>query len=270
MISSVSNDKLVQEMGRVIAEQGTKEALKHTIAASLMTAAAVPIAVGNAVRGIDDDWALACKRSDRVGVLLARGWCENGAADGQWGEGKEGDAKRGDDGTREEIDASSCGRCVNLIGFSFGARVVYACLKELLRLQELWDEERFSPSNKVNIVDCDDGTSFICAREPKSVVGNVVVMGMPAHVKRDKWASIRERVVAGRIVNCWSSRDDVVKLLFQYRRKLGSIGAKGEVVGCQPVGVEGVEDIDTSEVVLQHEDWGTKVRDVFALIGELG
>ena len=89
VIAGVSNDKLVKEMGKLIAEQGSKEALKHTIAASLMTTLAVPIAVGNAVNGIDDDWALACKRSDRVGVLLARGWCENGAGDvAEEGDGK--------------------------------------------------------------------------------------------------------------------------------------------------------------------------------------
>ena len=179
------------------------------------------------------------------------------------------------------------GKCVNLIGYSFGGRVVYAALKELVRLQLIWDEKGLDVGGEgetqrraiitnllltlvaeLNTIENSDGTSTLLAREPRSIVSNVVLMGTPTHVKRSKWSEIRN-IVNGRIINCHSNKDVVLKYLFQYRRKLGSVGSAGEVVGCGGVGVEGVEDWDCGEEVNDHNDWGKKVRVIISKVGDL-
>ena len=292
VLKRCSKSFMTKEMISLVGQQGSKEVLKHTIAAGVMSAATVPIAVGSYVSSIDDDWALACSRSDRVGVLLARCWCENGAEQVEDAScekvGQQADAANsrdksereyargeGDDAASDSSDDSpdsppqSCGLNINLFGFSFGGRVVYSCLKELLRLQSIWESNNFVPS-RPNLITNDDGTTIICFREPRTIVSNAVIMGTPAHVKRDKWTRFKEKqIVAGRLVNCFSSKDVIVRLLFQYKRKLGTLGAAGEVCGAQAIGVEGVEDIDVSHIIREHSDYVSCTREVLNLVGHV-
>lgn len=133
--------------------------------------------------------------------------------------------------------------------------MIFSALCELSRLQSVYESSNFTPDSSSNVVSNPDGTEVTLYREPGSIVGSVVVMGTPLHVDRGKWREVRDRVVGGRIVNCFSKKDVVVRLLFQYRRKLGAIVAGGEVAGSCPIGVEGVEDLNLEDLIEGHSDY---------------
>ncbi|ODQ56366.1 DUF726-domain-containing protein [Saitoella complicata NRRL Y-17804] len=107
-------------------------------------------------------------------------------------------------------------RPVTLIGFSLGARVIHSCLLELAR------------------------------RKAFGVVENVYLLGTPAPARQSDWRAMRA-VVAGRLVNVWSSNDYI--LAFLYRTSAVELG----VAGLQAIeGVPGVENIDVSDFVEGH------------------
>lgn len=93
---------------------GTKTILHTTVFATLMTAVTIPYSLAMASNVIDDTWAMAMERADRAGVELAKSL----------------------------IDSNAGHRPVVLVGFSMGARVIYSCLKELTRQQEIWEDEQ--------------------------------------------------------------------------------------------------------------------------------
>ena len=134
-------------------------------------------------------------------------------------------------------------RPVTLVGFSMGARAIYVCLKELARMQDEWT------------IDLD-------TREPASVVEDVIIMGMPNHLSLASWASIR-RVVAGRVVNCYSSKDWIIGLMFQYKRMSG-LGRR--VCGTSKVQVSGVENYDVTSLIQSHGDYCVAVEDILKLV----
>ena len=96
-----------------IAANAVQEVLKQTFVAGLLAAAALPMTVWGAFKAIDGDWTIACERADEGGVKLARALV-----------GGEGGGRKGG---------------VRLLGFSFGARLILSCLKELVRLQAEWE-----------------------------------------------------------------------------------------------------------------------------------
>ena len=78
-------------------------------------------------------------------------------------------------------------------------------------------------------------------------------------------------------MNAYCSHDYVLSMLFNYRRLTASLSAtvksggarflgKG-VVGCSPIGVEGVEDWDVGNIVGQHDDYARKIADILELVG---
>ncbi|KAL1620736.1 hypothetical protein SLS56_009556 [Neofusicoccum ribis] len=107
-------------------------------------------------------------------------------------------------------------RPVTLIGYSLGARVIYSCLLQLAE------------------------------RRAFGLVENVVLMGAPTPSDAAAWRKMRT-VVAGRIVNVYSSNDHI--LGFLYRTSSVQLG----VAGLQEVqGVQGVENVDVSAMVDGH------------------
>ena len=106
-------------------------------------------------------------------------------------------------------------RPVTLIGYSLGARLIYSCLLQL------------------------------AARRGFGLVESVVLIGAPTPNSKSAWHMVRS-VVAGRVVNIYSANDYV--LGFLYRTNSVQVG----VAGLQKVGVEGVEDVDVSEMVTSH------------------
>ena len=86
--------------------------IKNQVAATLVLAAALPMTVISIMNSVDETWTLMFNRSDEAGKELARSLLVN---------------KGGH-------------RPVSLVGYSFGARIIYSCLKELSKLQHHWEE----------------------------------------------------------------------------------------------------------------------------------
>lgn len=196
----------------------TTQILRHTALATLVAAVALPVALTSAANMIDGTWTLVVERADAAGKELA-----------------------------QSLLYSSAGhRPVALVGFSFGARVIYTCLKELARYQQQWEEfhQKTSVSEQVkrrmrrrrNSDGEDESAAFESMREPASIVGDVsshqwlfslfsdvlwttqaILMGLPNHLSLTSWEAIRG-VVAGRLVNCFSQKDLILSLMFQIKK----------------------------------------------------
>jgi len=181
---------------------------------------------------IDGTWTLAVERADEAGKELARSLLFSRAGH----------------------------RPVTLVGYSFGARTIYACLKELARYQEKWEDYR-EGSNLRSITRGSEtdgrGRAFYeRMREPASIVEDAILMGLPNHLSLSSWRACR-MVVAGRLVNCFSQRDLILSLMFQFKR----LGLK-PVCGTCPVNANGVESIDVSDLVSGHQDYCLVVGDI--------
>merc|ERR1711935_974552 len=89
-----------------------------------------------------------------------------------------------------------------------------------------------------------------------------IVMGLPNHLSLSSWRGCRQ-VVAGRLVNCYSTKDMILSLMFQAKRSsLGTFNPSDgvgsilkPVCGTCPVPISGVENIDISDLVSGHEDY---------------
>ena len=215
----------------------TRQILKQTVLSTFLHAVIWPTYLLNLANMIDGEWTLAVERADEAGRELAK-----------------------------TLLYSRAGRRpVVLIGFSFGARVIYSCLKELSRIQEEWedyqelllkedemDNHRLSKMRK----------EFDGMREPGGVVEDAIMMGLPNHLSLSSWKSCRQ-VVAGRLVNCFSTNDMILSLMFQAKRSSFSnfTTSKGvgsllkPVCGTCAVPVYGVENIDISDIVNGHQDY---------------
>lgn len=127
---------------------------------------------------IDGPWTLAIERSDEAGKELAVSLLESHAAGH---------------------------RPISLVGYSFGARVIYACLVELARHQRIWedqnrrqqqkrsnkhgnpeleknnktaDKRKSSAERKVSEgIDVNNYNPSHYYREPASIVEDVILMG---------------------------------------------------------------------------------------------
>ncbi|KAK8160671.1 hypothetical protein BKA80DRAFT_275673 [Phyllosticta citrichinensis] len=137
---------------------------------------------------VDNPFSVARSRSDKAGAVLA-------------------DAL---------INKAQGERPVTLIGYSLGARVIFAALQSLAK------------------------------RKAFGLVESVVMMGSPTPSDAAAWRKIRA-VVAGRVVNVYSESDHI--LGFLYRTSSIQLG----VAGLQPVkGVQGIENVDVSPLVDGH------------------
>lgn len=88
-----------------------------------MSAVALPVGLLQICNMIDGPWTLAIERSDEAGKELAVSLLESHAAGH---------------------------RPISLIGYSFGARVIYACLVELARHQKIWEDQNRREQHKMS------------------------------------------------------------------------------------------------------------------------
>jgi len=208
----------------------TKTILHTTVFATLMTAVTLPYSLILAANAIDSSWAMAMERADRAGVELAKSL----------------------------IDSTAGHRPVILAGFSMGARVIYSCMKELAKHQEIWEAHqqkiRLPPRSRrsTNSKKADAGEDNLkYIREPASIVEDAILMGTPNHISLKSWEACR-RVVAGRLINCYSRKDLILSLMFQMKRFQGILRP---VCGTSPVSVNGVENYDVTDLISAHTDY---------------
>ena len=243
----------VKDLQKDMAKAAAGEVLKKTAMASLMAAVFVPSVLVSLSNMIDEKWTLASERSDEAGILLAQSL----------------------------LDSKAGHRPVSLIGFSFGARMIVACLKELARNQVLWERQK----EEREIKDSNGGDIQMKAssfrksisnmsmkqnevvdfhREPASMIEDVIIMGCPASVNKATWLVCRG-VVAGRIVNCYSSNDMILALM--YRAKNLTSTLLNAPVGIRCVKEPGIENYDVSSLVSSHGEYSVAVREILHLVG---
>jgi hypothetical protein len=236
---SDSTANLVRDL---VGKEGTKQIIKFTAMATLMTAVALPALLVSGANMIDGNWSLIRERSDEAGIELARSL----------------------------LYSRGGNRPVTLVGFSFGARAIYSCLNELARYQELWEEyhERKGKTKgekskgkggKVPDGKEEEDDDFESMREPACIVEDAILMGIPKQLNLPGWEACRQ-VVNGRLVNCFSQKDLVLSLMFRAKQMTRNI--RDPVCGVCPVTVRGVENIDVTDLVSSHHDYCLKAGDV--------
>jgi len=232
----------------------TRQILKQTVLHTLLAAVVLPSYLLNLMDSIDGDWTIAVERADEAGVVLAK-----------------------------TLLYSRAGRRpVTLVGYSFGARIIYSCLKELARYQEEWEHyrellEEFDVDGKGgNHRDHPRLAKYKQKmkgmREPASIVEDAVLLGLPNHLSLSSWKACRQ-VVAGRLVNCYSTNDLILSLMFQAKRFSGGSLNHGmgsilkPVCGTCAVEEPGVESIDCSDLIVGHQDYCLETGKVLKRIG---
>lgn len=179
-----------------------KEIISRTILGAL-TAGLWPLGLAKMSRVIDNPFSVAKARSDKAGVVLA-------------------------DVLINKVQGE---RPVTLIGYSLGARLIYACL------QSLADRHAFG------------------------LVENVVLLGAPAPSDSVNWRKVRS-VVSGRVVNVYSTKDYLLGFLYRTSSLQYGIAGLQEVVG-----VIGVENVDVSELVDGHTKYRLLTGAILKQIG---
>jgi pimeloyl-ACP methyl ester carboxylesterase len=173
------------------------EIIKRTVLASLWSAL-WPLGLLKIAQVVDNPFSIAKARADKAGLVLAD-------AIAQRAQGK---------------------RPISLVGYSLGARVIYACLLSLAE------------------------------RKVFGMIENVVLMGAPTPSNAESWGLIRG-VVSGRVVNAYAEDDWV--LGFLYRTSAIQLG----VAGLQKIeGVEGVENVDVSDIVDGHLKYAERATEI--------
>ncbi|KAI1405467.1 DUF726-domain-containing protein [Hypoxylon fuscum] len=179
------------------------EILQRTVLATLQ-GALWPIFLLSSASNVDNPFSLARNRSEKAGKILA-------------------------DALINKVQGE---RPVTLVGYSLGARVIYACLRVLA------DRKAFG------------------------LVENVVLIGAPVPSNTSHWQIMRT-VVSGKLFNVYSENDYI--LGFLYRATSMQLG----IAGLQPIGgdIEGVENLDLSNEVTGHLRYPALTAKILARCG---
>jgi hypothetical protein len=168
--------------------QGLQQVLGSTLLTALMSAMTLPLALTKLSYLIDNPWSVSQARADMAGLILAD----------------------------SIIDRNLGTRPITLVGFSLGARVIYACLQELQK------------------------------RGAFGLVQNVYMFGTPIVANTEEYIKIRS-VVPGRFVNGYATNDWILGYLF---RATG--GGAARVAGLAPIQIPTIENINVTELVPGH------------------
>ncbi|KAH7484682.1 Transmembrane and coiled-coil domain-containing protein 4 [Phytophthora ramorum] len=124
-------------------------------------------------------------------------------------------------------------RPVTLVGYGMGARLIFSCLKELAKSGSL--------------------------DESCGIVENAVLLGSPVPLARDDWANAR-RVVSGRLINGYSDKDWMLGVMYRYQ------GWSLNSAGIAPIDIDGVENVDLSEIIGGHLEYKSKIGAIMDLL----
>ncbi|KAK4209520.1 hypothetical protein QBC37DRAFT_377958 [Rhypophila decipiens] len=179
-----------------------KEITTQTIHESLRNAI-WPLGLLKISKIIDNAWSVVMVRADKAGAILA-------------------------DIIMNKVQGE---RGVTLIGYSIGARVIYACLM------------------------------CLAERRAFGLVENAVLMGTPAPSGAHVWCAMKS-VVSGRLVNVYSENDCI--LGFLYRTSSIQYG----VAGLERIdGIDGIENVDVSAKISSHMRYRYLVGSILRHIG---
>ena len=129
-------------------------------------------------------------------------------------------------------------RQINLVAFSLGNHVVKNCLKELSRN--------------------DDG---------RMLINDVTFMaGATTFKSRSNWYYIFKNIVNGRIVNCYSKSDNILKYLYSNCTGEEPIGSKEIDINDGKNGKNIVENYDFTDLGLGHLDYREKFKEILKRI----
>ena len=128
--------------------QGLQQVLGATILTALMASLQLPIVLSKLTYLIDNPWTVSLGRANAAGLILADSL----------------------------VDRNLGVRPITLVGFSLGARVIFACLREL--------------ANKGAV----------------GIIQNVYLFGSPIVANKDEYLRAR-MVVSGRFVNGYATND---------------------------------------------------------------
>ncbi len=237
MLSSLCH--IVENMAIEVSTQATKVALQFSVIGAIVSAVAIPSALLTATKLIDDPYQIVILRADEAGRELAKCLLESDER-----------------------------RPVTLIGFSFGARVIYSCLRELAHQQDIWEQTR---APKVSLDTIDEGrkskafgmkkassVTFQYDREPASLIADVICIGLPRVIDKKVLTSCR-RVTGGRFVNCYTTNDWLLSLMFVARAGI-PCGVK------EILGVAGVENYDVTHFVEAHTNYADAIPSILQFV----
>lgn len=182
-----------------------KHTLKQTLLSGLLAAISWPLTLLSVASIIDNPWSICTQRSVNAGRQLA-----------------------------EVLLSRQQGRRpVTLVGFSFGARVIFSCLEEMAS-----------------------------RKNAEGIVEEVVLLGAPVSGCEEDWSRL-ERVVSGRIVNGFCRGDWLLK--FMYR----TASAQLTIAGLTPVKWVNrrMHNIDLTDIVSGHLDYFNQIDMILNSIG---
>ena len=91
------------------------------------------------------------------------------------------------------------------------------------------------------------------------IIQNAFILGGPVPVNEQEWNYCRNEVT-GRLVNGYSNNDYVLGVIYRYEKW------RVRVAGIAPVVIPGVENIDLSDIVKQHSDYSSKMKEILLQI----
>ncbi|MCJ1396575.1 hypothetical protein MMC18_009466 [Xylographa bjoerkii] len=177
--------------------------IQRTVFAELMSSMIWPMGLVKVARVVDNPFTIAKSRADKAGEILA-------------------DAL---------INRAQGERSVTLIGYSMGARLIYACLMSLAN------------------------------RKAFGLVESAILIGAPTPSDTADWRLLRS-ACTGRLINVYSEKDRV--LAFLYRTSSIQYG----IAGLSKIeGLTGVENVDASETVSGHLRYRFLIGKILQKIG---
>ena len=169
--------------------QTIQQVLGSTILVALMSALQLPIVLTKLSYLIDNPWTVSMARANAAGLILADSL----------------------------IDRNLGMRPITLVGFSLGARMIFAALRELAK------------------------------RGAYGLIQNVYLFGSPIVANKDEYLRART-VVSGRFVNGYASNDWILGYLFR-----ATSGGIMRVAGLAKVeNIPGLENVDVTKFVNGH------------------
>ena len=126
---------------------------------------------------------------------------------------------------------------INLVGFSLGCQVIKYCIKQLDKIEGHRD-----------------------------MINNVLFMGGATVIneqKKNKWRNIFEKTVGGRVINCYSTHDYVLKFLFTNCTNKNPIGINKINLKDKDGEYDIIEDYDFSYLKLGHIEYRDNFDEIF-------